>query len=551
MCYLRDNALALMDTGLSEKEILAIASNDGGSQALDKVLLTHQKLKDAGFTDPQIVAIASNNGGSQALDKVLLTHQKLKDAGFTDPQIVAIASNIGGAQALDKVLLTHVQFRKAGFTPGDIVEMADHNGGAPALQAVLDHLGLLQTRYSNDEIVKAGAKRRGAAGHVKQMAEAIRIKQEGASSSALRPRTVLVERAIDQARTAFIPQLPRCDLTSGQPIWSLDEDGATIVRHPMEPVEANNHKFPLRDLTAPLSRVHQRYATEDGKCHPNVKLRGIELAKGYKTYFNRLCRDPRVGLLPKQVAEVRERLLDNARAEFERLIREESTDAWPCEPRRLDRNEVPLHERMLADQYGLFLKSGYAAEQQPVLSNGRILGFYMGVFAASDQDIETLEAQHPDYVRYSLDAPRPGGKLTVYSAQGCANDLAFANTALLPHTAQPTYDRERLNAEFVPFEVRLTDKNGKPARETVIAVVALNNAIGKELRIDYGDAFLQQFKSDSGQPASSQQAPAAKVEADDEMPSPPADAGPSSSADTSSVRLLDLNLPAGMDDAPD
>jgi hypothetical protein len=117
-----------------------------------------------------------------------------------------------------------------------------------------------------------------------------------------------------------------------------------------------------------------------------------------------------------------------------------------------------------------------------VLSNGRILGFYMGVFAASDQDIETLEAQHPDYVRYALDAPRPGGKFTVYSAQGCANDLAFANTALLPNTAQPTYDRERLNAEFVPFEVRLTDKNGKPARETVIAVVALNNAIDKELR---------------------------------------------------------------------
>jgi hypothetical protein len=97
-----------------------------------------------------------------------------------------------------------------------------------------------------------------------------------------------------------MPQLPRCDLTSGQPIWSLDEDGATIVRHPMEPVAANNHKFPLRDLTDPLGRVHHRYAADDGTCHPNVKLRRIELASGYKTYFNRLCRDPRVGLLPSR-----------------------------------------------------------------------------------------------------------------------------------------------------------------------------------------------------------------------------------------------------------
>jgi hypothetical protein len=249
------------------------------------------------------------------------------------------------------------------------------------------------------------------------------------------------------------------------------------------------------------------------------------------------------------VAEVRQRLLANARAEFERLIREESTDAWPCEPRRLNRNDVPMHEQMLAGQYGLFLKPARTSEEASVLSNGRILGFYMGVFAASDQDIETLEAQHPDYVRYALDAPRPGGKLTVYSAQGCANDLAFANTALLPNTAQPTYDRERLNAEFVPFEVRLTDKKGKPARETVIAVVALNNAIDKELRIDYGDAFLQQFMSDSGQPASSQQAPALKVEADDALPSRPADAGLSSTAGSSTVWLPDLNLPAGMDDA--
>ncbi|HET9642265.1 MAG TPA: TAL effector repeat-containing protein, partial [Burkholderiaceae bacterium] len=485
--------------------------------------------KDAGFEVNHIVAIASNNGGALALDKVLQTHEQLKDAGFEVNHIVAIASNIGGAQALDKVLATHTRFRRARFSTEDIVTMAAHNGGAPALQAVLDHLGLLQTRYSINDIVKAGGKRRGAAGHVKQMAEAIRIKQEVSAPGALGPRVVLVERSIDQARTAFLPELPRCDLTSGQPIWSLDEDGGTIVRHAMEPIPANNHKFPLRDLTDPLERVHERYAGDDGKCHPNVKLRGIELAGGgYKTYFNRLCRDPRVGLPPKQIKGVRERLLANARAEFERLMREEPTDAWPCEPRRLGRHDVPAHEHMLAGQHGLFLKPAAAPEDEPVLSNGRILGFYTGVFAASDDDIQVIEAQHPDYVRYALDAPRRGGKLTVYSAQGCANDLAFANTALQAEAEQPTYDRDRLNAEFVPFEVQLTDKNGKRTRETVIAVVALNNAIGNELRIDYGDAFLEQFKSVPGQAAATARAAAVKVEAEDEAAPRPTDAGPSS-----------------------
>ena len=451
---------------------------------------------------------------------------------------MAIASNSGGSVALDKVLATHERFRAAGFGVPDIVAMAAHSGGAPALQAVSDHLGILQTRYGINEIVQAGAGRRGAAGHVRQLAATCRVKHEAASSGNRGPATVLVERTMDQARTAFVPELARCDLTSGRPIWSLDESGATVVRHSMEPVPANNHKFPLRDLRAPLDRVHARYADDDGRCHPNVTLRKIDLASGYKTYFKHLCRDPRVGLAPARIADVRRRLLDNARAEFIRLLDndragvdrqtgEPSAAHWPCEPRRLDRHDVPAHEHMLAGQYGLFLKPPAPGQEPPVLGNGRILGFYMGVFAANEQELEAVQAQHPDYERYALDAPRAGGKLTVYSAQGCANDLAFANTALQADAVQPTYDRERLNAEFMPFELQLTDKAGKPARETVIAVVALDNAIGHELRIDYGDAFLQQFKSGPAQAASRAPDAAVKTEAHDEESNPAGAAGQS------------------------
>lgn len=60
---------------------------------------------------------------------------------------------------------------------------------------------------------------------------------------------------------------------------------------------------------------------------------------------------------------MRERLLANAHAEFERLMREEPTDAWPCEPRGLARHDVPAHKHMLAGQYGL-LKPAAAREDE-------------------------------------------------------------------------------------------------------------------------------------------------------------------------------------------
>ncbi|KAG0162681.1 hypothetical protein DFQ30_001508 [Apophysomyces sp. BC1015] len=512
---LSEKAEALHRAGFSKQEAVAIASNIGGSQALDKVLATHAQLTAVGFKHEQIVAIASKGGGSQALDKVLVKYAPLTAAGFTHQQIVAIASNKGGSQALDKVLATHAQLTTAGFAVEDVSAIAAHIGGAPALQAVVDHLELLMTRHSKEDIVKAGAKQRGAAAHVKQMANACRIKQESAAQSPRPMPTVLVERPIDQARTAFIPELQHCDLTGGTPIWSLDEASRVVLRHPMDPIEGNNDLFPLRDLTRPLDRVYERYADKNGKCHPNVKLTNIDLASGYKKYFNELCRDSRVGLSPSETANVRGRLLTNARTEFERLIREEAAPERPCKVRQLDHGGLLEHERMLAGQYGLFLAPAHSPQDQCTLRNGRILGFYMGMFAANEQQINAIEAQHPDYESYAMDAMRPGGKLTVYSALGCANDLAFANTALCADTPEPAYDRERLNAEFIPFEVKLTDRHGKPARETVVAMVALDNAIGKEIRVDYGDAFLRQFTTPRDRARSEEDAVVVKMEVDD------------------------------------
>ncbi|OWB17658.1 TAL effector repeat-containing protein, partial [Xanthomonas oryzae] len=55
--------------------------------------------QDHGLTPAQVVAIASNNGGKQALETVqrLLT-VLCQDHGLTPAQVVAIANNNGGKQ---------------------------------------------------------------------------------------------------------------------------------------------------------------------------------------------------------------------------------------------------------------------------------------------------------------------------------------------------------------------------------------------------------------------------------------------------------------------
>src|SRR5207244_165394 len=85
--------------------VVAIASNDGGKQALEAMKKHLQELRAApyGLTTEQVVAIASNDGGKQALEAMKKHLQELRadPYGLTTGQVVAIASNNGGKQALE------------------------------------------------------------------------------------------------------------------------------------------------------------------------------------------------------------------------------------------------------------------------------------------------------------------------------------------------------------------------------------------------------------------------------------------------------------------
>jgi hypothetical protein len=153
---------------------------------------------------------------------------------------------------------------------------------------------------------------------------------------------------------------------------------------------------------------------------------------------------------------------------------------------------------MLIGQYGLF-----ATDDTSRAAHGRILGIYLGALLRGEDDESLAQTQHPDYERYLLDAASAqgtGSRVSTYSADGAANSIAFANTALLaPRQGQrPAYDDGRINAVFVSYRVRLTDNRGRSVTEHVSVLVGLANlAAGQQVLVSYGDRFLEQFQPPS------------------------------------------------------
>ncbi len=319
---------------------------------------------------------------------------------------------------------------------------------------------------------------------------------------------IYVETELDQARTAFYRELgASCDLTGERAQWSvrLDQGDAVVVRHRMTPIADNERKFPLRDPRDPLGRAHARYAAPDGSCHPNVKLSKMQLSTGFRSYFRELAKsDPRLQVDRARLGHIVDHLEADAARELRRLI-DEKPGTPRYRPRMLDARDVLAHESALIGQYGLFVRRPQRPEQAPTLSNGYILGFYMGALVEEDVDFATTEAAHPDYAHYAIDAHRHRGGLVVYSGLGATNGIAFANTAIKSDVAEPAYDRRRLNALFIEFQASLSDKDGRPRRENLVALVALDNLFendGPEAQVlvDYGDAFLANFKESDAPP---------------------------------------------------
>jgi chemotaxis response regulator CheB len=99
LAFIADNHTALTQV-LSRADIVKIASNNGGAQALQAVLTCRPALAAAGFSNADIVKIASNNGGAQALQAVLTHYPALAARHSRDAILTTATQRRGAAGAL-------------------------------------------------------------------------------------------------------------------------------------------------------------------------------------------------------------------------------------------------------------------------------------------------------------------------------------------------------------------------------------------------------------------------------------------------------------------
>ncbi|MDS6547758.1 TAL effector repeat-containing protein, partial [Xanthomonas hortorum pv. gardneri] len=130
---------------LTREQVVAIASHDGGKQALETVQRLLPVLCQAphDLTREQVVAIASHDGGKQALETVqrLLPVLCQPPHDLTPEQVVAIACHDGGKQALETVQALLPVLRQAhGLTREQVVAIASNGGGKQALESIFAQL---------------------------------------------------------------------------------------------------------------------------------------------------------------------------------------------------------------------------------------------------------------------------------------------------------------------------------------------------------------------------------------------------------------------------
>ena len=322
------------------------------------------------------------------------------------------------------------------------------------------------------------------------------------------------ERPIDMGRTEFVPgqqEAFNVDTDTWEPMIAENAAGRLLVRHSMEPDRKQNFAWPMRAIEHPIDRVDPLFSDEWGYLHPAVQFVQSKnpLEKSVVSHFSVTgalnfinSRTSGINLnhaeLKAALAGVRHEveteltnLMANSRAnapdQFFPSLLDQRTYT-----RRVQPGDIADHEKDLLAQYGLFARPDQVV---PKLRNGRIIGIYMGsVLRGEAEEERAIEAHGDDHARYLLAAPHGrSGAVTNYSGAGAINNTGIANTATRADLKD--YDKSRINAVFLPFEIRLTDNRGMPRVESVSVLVGLDNLEpGKPILVNYGPIFLQMLQ---------------------------------------------------------
>ena len=113
-----------LNVNFNFKQLVSIASHDGGSNNIEAVKASSTALKDLGFRAEQIVQLASHDGGSKNIEAVKANFTALKDLGFSAEQIVRLASHIGGSKNIVALLSCMLIInRDGGVTPEEATSL--------------------------------------------------------------------------------------------------------------------------------------------------------------------------------------------------------------------------------------------------------------------------------------------------------------------------------------------------------------------------------------------------------------------------------------------
>lgn len=272
--------------------------------------------------------------------------------------------------------------------------------------------------------------------------------------------------------------------------------------------------FPWRDPANPRERVYEPYADSDGHVHPTVRenVAGIRAEIKSPKLLNQLSEEPDDPRIPEMPARQRSRLWrlleEDVAGEVKRLVLGESAP-----PRlrvdRLEQYHLKAHEEALLGKWGVFLADvdlpdDQRREQRMSVTNGKILGLYLGAVLENREDRESWSERYPSYPDYSMQVPKFRKPRRWMAAEAVGNSTAFANTGLQSDIENPQYDQSAINAVFVAFRVRMPRKDGSWEWEPIVALVALENAYDLDanphgmITVDYGDEYLEIFEEKFG-----------------------------------------------------
>lgn len=297
--------------------------------------------------------------------------------------------------------------------------------------------------------------------------------------------------SLDMARTAFYPE--KGVLHEDQIVWIIDtrSKNRTLVRHGMEPYEGMDDVFFSRDPNNPLL-PHPDYANPN-----NVTIGTVKPGHGFIASLLRLAEDEqekepaqqRLNLSPKEVRQAIKRLVEqDIPKELARTLHGRAHTSPLVYTRQLTKEDLPEYEEALIGQYGMFVND----QPRPPLA---MLSIYNGV------KVYTQEEQEQRRLEYGEEASKCYEVALddyVLSPLGGTNSAAFANTSLNPNSEKLEFDEDRISALMIPFTVMMAFADGREREEELAVLLALDNLDG-EVRVNYGEGYLERFQQSQRQ----------------------------------------------------